>query len=72
MKMIYYKPIEVTIDVLGLAKIMINVVMRYYSLSNSNVIDQSSLFTSKFWLLLSYFLGIKQKISIIFHSQTDV
>ena len=58
-KMVYYKLVKVTINTLGLAKIIINVVMRHYGLSNLIVNNQESLFTSKFWLLLYYFLGIK-------------
>ena len=69
--MVYYKPIKVTINTPGLAKIIINVVVRHHGLPDSIVTDWGSLFTSKFWLLLCYFLDIKQRLSTAFHPQTD-
>ncbi len=45
--------------------------MQYHNLSDSIIHNQSSIFTSKFWFSLYHFLGIKQKLSRIFHSQTD-
>ena len=68
MKMVYYEPVKVTIDAPGLAEVIINMVVRYYSLSYSIMIERTSLFTSKFWLLLGYFLGINQRFSTAFHS----
>lgn len=35
LKIIYYKPIKVFIDVLSLAKIIINIVVRYHDFSDS-------------------------------------
>ena len=70
-KMVYYKPVKVTINAPGLAKIIIDVVVRYHSLPDLIVTDRGLLFTSKFWSLLCYFLGIKRKLSIAFHLQTD-
>ena len=70
-KMVYYKPVKVTIDAPGLAAIIINVVVRHHGLSDSIVTNRGSLFTSKFWSFLCYFLGIKQKLSTAFYPQTD-
>ena len=70
-KMVYYKPVKVTINAPGLAKVIINVIVRHHGLSDSIVTDRGSLFTSKFWSFLCYFLGIKQRLSIAFHPQTD-
>ena len=70
-KMVRYKPVKVTINALGLAEVIINVVVRHHGLSDSIVTDWGSLFTSKFWLLLYYFLGIKRRLSNAFHPQTD-
>ena len=70
-KMVPYEPVKVTIDAPGLAEIIINMVVRHHGLPNSIVTDQYLLFTSKFWSLLYYFLGIKQKLSTTFHHQTD-
>ena len=66
-KMIYYKPVKMTIDSLGLAEVIINVVVRHHSFLDSIFTNQGSLFTSKFWSLLYYFLGIKQRLSTAFH-----
>ena len=70
-KMIHYKSVKVTINAPGLAEVIINVVERYHGLPNLIVTDRGFLFTSKFWSLLCYFLGIKQKLSTAFHLQTD-
>lgn len=70
-KMVHYKPIKVIINALGLAKVIINVVVRHHGLSDSIIIDCGSVFTSKFWPLLCYFLGIKRKLSTTFYPQTD-
>lgn len=58
-KMVYYKPIKITIDVLGLVEIIIEAIVWHYSLPDSIVRDQGFVFTSKFWSLLYHFLGIK-------------
>ena len=70
-KMVYYKPVKVTIDVPGLTEVIIDVVVRHHGLLDLIVTDRRSLFTSKFWSSLCYFLGIKQRLSTAFHSQTD-
>ena len=58
-KMVHYKPVKITFNAPGLAKVIINVIVRHHGLPDSIVTDQGSLFTSKFWLSLCYFLGIK-------------
>ena len=70
-KMVYYEPVKVTIDAPGLAEVIFNVVVRYHDLPDSIVSDRGSLFTSKFWSSLCYFLGIKQRLSTAFYPQTD-
>ncbi len=70
-KMVHYEPVKVTIDAPGLVEVIINVVVRHYRVPESIVMDRGSLFTSKFWSLLCYFLGIKRKLSTAFHPQTD-
>ncbi len=69
--MIYYKPVKVTIDALSLAEVIIEAVVRHHGLSDSIVSDWGSVFTSKFWSSLCYFLGIKRKLSTAFYPQTD-
>ena len=70
-KMVHYEPVKVTIDVPGLAEVIIDVIVWHHSLPDSIVTDRGSLFTSKFWSSLCYFLGVKRRLSIAFHPQTD-
>ena len=70
-KMVHYEPVKITLDAPGLAEVIIDVVVRHHGLPDSIVTDQGSLFTSKFWSLLCYFLGIKRRLSIAFHPQTN-
>ncbi len=70
-KMVYYKPVKVTINTLGLAKVIIDVFVWHHGVYQSIMTDRGSLFTLKFWFLLYYFLGIKKKLSIVFHPQID-
>ena len=70
-KMVYYEPIKITINAPGLAEVIIDVVVRYHGLPDSIVTDRGSLFTSKFWSSLYYFLGIKRRPSSAFEPQTD-
>ncbi len=71
MKMIHYEPVKVTINATGLAEVTIDMVVRHHGVLELIVMDRGSLFTSKFWTLLCYFLGIKRKLSTAFHPQTD-
>ena len=70
-KMVHYESVKVTIDALGLAKVIIDVVVRHHGLPDSIIRDRGSVFTSKFWSLLCYFLGIKPRLSTAFYPQTD-
>ena len=70
-KMVHYKPLKITIDALGLVEVIINVVVRHHSLSDSIITNRGFLFTSKFWFLLCYFLEIKRWLSIAFYPQTN-
>ena len=70
-KMVHYKPVKITINALGLAEVIIDVTVRHHGLLNSIITDWGSLFTSKFWSSLCYFLGIKRRLSTAFDPQTD-
>ena len=70
-KMVHYKLVKITFNVLGLVEVIINVVVCHHGLPDLIVTDWGSLFTSKFWLLLCYFFDIKQRLSTAFHPQTD-
>ena len=69
--MVHYEPVKVTIDAPGLAEVIINVVVRHHGLLDSIISDRGAIFTSKFWSLLCYFLGIKRRLSTAFYPQTD-
>ena len=69
--MLYYEQFKITIDAFDLAEVILNMVVRHYNLADSIVSNQSFIFTARFWSSLCYFLGIKQKLSTTFHSQTD-
>ncbi len=47
-KMVHYEPVKVTINAPGLAKVIINMVVRHHRVPESIVMDQGLLFTSKF------------------------
>ena len=70
-KMVHYKPVNGTIDAPGFIEVIINVVMRHHGLPDSIVIKRGLFFTSKFWSLLYYFLGIKWRLSTAFYPQTN-
>ena len=59
-KIVYYKPVKVIINVLGLVEVIIDVVVQHHGLPDSIISDQEAIFTSKFWFSLCYFLGVKQ------------
>ena len=61
-KMVYYKPIKVTIDISRLAEVIIDVVVRHHGLPDSIISNRRAIFTSKFWSSLNYFLGVKKKL----------
>ena len=69
--MIHYKLIKAIINTISLVEVIINVIIRYYSLSDLIVTNRELLFTSKFWSSLYYFLSIKQNLSTIFHLQIN-
>ncbi len=69
-KMVYYEPIKVIINAPGLVEVIINMVVHYYGIAKSIIIDWDLLFTLKFWFLSYSFLGIKQRLSTVFYPQT--
>ena len=70
-KMMHYELVKVTINAPRRAKVILDVVVSRHGLFESIVSDKGSLFTSKFWSSLCYFLGIKRRLSTIFHLQID-
>ena len=70
-KMVHYKLVKITIDAIGLAEVIINVIVCHHGFLVSIVTDRGFLFTSKFWSLFCYFLGIKCQLFTAFHLQID-
>ncbi len=70
-KIVHYELVKVTIDAPDLAEVIIDMVVRHHGVPESIVTDRGSLFTSKFWSLLYYFLEIKRKLFTAFHPQTN-
>lgn len=58
-KMVSYKLVKIIINILGLRKMIIDLVIKYHSLPDSIVLNKDFLLSSKFCLLLCYFIGIK-------------
>ena len=58
-KMVYYKPIKIIIDVSELVEVIINIVVRHYSLPDLILTNKNAFFILKFWSFLCYFLNIK-------------
>ena len=69
--MVHYKLVKITLNAPRLAKVIMDVVIRHHGIPDLIVTNQGSLFTSKFWSSLCYFLSIKRKLSTAFHAQTD-
>ena len=67
----HYKLVNVTIDAPRLAKVILNVVVWHHAQADSIVTNKGSVYTSKFWSSLCYFLGVKQRLFIAFHPQTN-
>lgn len=70
-KIIYHESVKASIDALELAEITLDMVVYYHNLLNSIVGDCGSVFISKTWLSICYFLEIKQTLSTISHPQID-
>ena len=68
---LYYKLVKVPIDASSLAEVIIDMVVRHHGLPDSIVSNWGSVSTFQFWLLLCYFLDIKQRISTALQPQTN-
>ena len=69
--MVHYEPVKIIINALRLVEVIINVVVQCHGLLDFIINDHRTIFTSKFWSLLCYFLGIKKQFFTMFYSQTD-
>ena len=66
-KIVHYKSVKVTIDAPGLAKVIIDIVVQHHGLLEFIISIRRAIFTSKFWSLLCYFLGIKRRLLTAFY-----
>lgn len=64
--MVHYKLYKTTINITGLAKVIITIVVGHHGLSKLIISDEDFWFISNFWFLRCQFLSIKQKLSITF------
>ena len=65
--MVHYEPVQTTIDAPEVAEVIIDVIVWHHGLLDSIVSNRGSVFTSKFWFSLCYFLGIKCMLSTAFY-----
>ena len=70
-KMAHYIPCRKTIDAPELATLLIENIATRYGMPKNLVSDRASLFTSKFWSTLCYYMKAKRRLSTAFHPQTD-
>ncbi len=70
-KMTRYLFTKKTLTVIELAKLFFEKIALRYEISNDIIINKDSLFINAFWSKICYHAKMKQRLSIIFHSQTD-
>ncbi len=70
-KVMHYFLCHKIIDVLKLTILLMNNIITWYEMSKNLISDHASFFISKFWSMLCYYLKMKHRLSITFHSQTD-
>ena len=63
--------LKISIDAFDFAKVILDEVLRHHDLPDSIVSNRGSVFTSKFWSSLYFFLEIKRRLSTIFYPQTN-
>lgn len=70
-KMVHYELVKVIIDAPSLAIVINNMIIQYHNRADTIGSNRSSIFISKFWSPLYYFLEIKQMLSTAFYLQTN-
>lgn len=70
-KYVYLVPYKESSTAKDLAYIFNKTIIAQHSIPNKIISNRDKLFTSKFWQSLMDQMGIKQKLSTSFHSQTD-
>ena len=51
--------------------VLLNILVRDHGLPKAIILDRDKLFISNYWKTLTAHLGIKQRMSIVFHLETD-
>lgn len=70
-KIAYYIPITTEVNSKGIARLFLNNIFHLHGLPDSIISGCGTQFGSLFTRALSDLLGIQQKVSTAFHSQTD-
>ena len=65
-KMVHCKLLKITLDVTGLAEVIMDVVVDHHGFSGLIVTHREFLFISKFWSSLCFFLSIKHRLFTAF------
>ncbi len=71
MKMTRYLFTKKTLTVVKLAELFFKQIALRYEILNNIIINRNSLFINAFWSEICYHVKVKQRLSIVFHSQTD-
>jgi hypothetical protein len=70
-KMVHFIPCNKTIISKKIAKLFLDHVFQYHGLLEDIVFNRGPQFASKFWRRLFELLGVKVKLSLAFHPQTN-
>jgi len=70
-KMAHYIPTTTEVNSKGIARLFLDNIFKLHRLPDSIVSDRGTQFVSTFTHSLTDLLGIQQKVSTAFHSQTD-
>ena len=70
-KMVHYIPTVTTVDAPGLARLLIDNVIKLHGIPINIISDRDARFTSNFWTSLWLQLGTRLKFSTAYHPQSD-
>ena len=70
-KMAHLIPLPKKVTAKDIAKIFLQEIWKLHVLPTDIVSDRDTKITSHFWQVLMYLLGIKTKLSTLFHPETD-
>ena len=70
-KLFRYIPVQKTITAPELAELFIQHVYKYFRCPKGITTDRGSIFTSKFWSSVMFYLQVRRRLSTAFYSQTD-